>query len=815
MKIDDVDFLIYCGDFSQEVYRKAEEDGIPREDAFTEIVLDSLGDADIIENGSVCSHRQKKMGIQVSGYAINDSQDTLDLFISIFSGKVPPDNLPKSEIETYFRRLELFFNKSCKGYHNDLEIAQPVYDCILRIFEVQKQIRKVRFFLLTDRTTKVEAISDKTESGIHFSYNVWDIVRFYGLDSSGAKREPIEIDLSDDPQSYLPCIYVEDDNPVYLSYLVIFPGKTLVDIYEKYGPRIFERNVRSFLQVRGEVNKGIRDTILNAPEMFLAYNNGLSTTAEDVSLKEIDTKKFITRIKNFQIVNGAQTTATLHHTYYKYPDKVDLTFLQIPVKLTVLRDPSELDTLVPKISEYANTQNRIDAADFTSNHPFHVEIEALSRRIRAPAIGGSQIETYWYFERVRGQFADERNREKTPAQKKAFDKRYPKNQKFDKTEIAMINFIYQCRPSEVCLGKQKNYKIFMAEINENNNDFVPDEQYFKELITKAILYKQTYAIVRKKLTGGYRPEIVRYTLALLLYRTEHKIDLDRIWKEQDLSADLKHVITEMIFHIQEFVIHPPDGKNVGEWCKKKECWEALLKQYIEIPDMVTASYISVKSRKNKTEAQDENIRYLNSIPDEVWSDIIQWSRENDLLDANNRNIAVKILNYRSLDKKIPDQLVTSAKELLEKSRDAGFDLEKRLEFVNNSVRNAQKTSIEPNLNITSESEDNESNVIDNLNDMQNAILYVLHQNHGKIPQKQIYYELIKIGTGDFHINFPNMPDNRIKIRTDYLKERMRLVKRGLIKPQLIRGDLLLSETGKEYCIKKWQPEINSDVGTIS
>jgi hypothetical protein len=815
MKIDDIDFLIYCGDFSQEVYRKAEEDGVTREDAFTEIVLDSLGDADIIENGSVCSHRQKKMGVQVSGYAINDNQDTLDLFISIFSGKVPPDNLPKSEIDSHFRRLELFFNKSCKGYHNDLEIAQPVYDCVLRIFEIQKQIRKVRFFLLTDRTKKVEAIPDKIESGIHFSYNVWDIVRFYGLDSSDAKREPIEIDLSGDFQSYLPCIYVEDDNPVYISYLVIFPGKTLVDIYEKYGPRLFERNVRSFLQVRGDVNKGIRDTILNEPEMFLAYNNGLSTTAEDVSLKEIDCRKFITRIKNFQIVNGAQTTATLHNTYYRYPDKVDLNFLQIPVKLTVLRDLSELDALVPKISEYANTQNEIKAADFTSNHPFHVEIEALSRQIRAPAIGGSQIETYWYFERVRGQFADERNREKTPAQKKAFDKRYPKNQKFEKTEISEYDYIYKCRPSEVCLGKQKNYKKFMAEINENNNDFVPDEQYFKDLIAKAILYKNTYAIVQKKLTGGYRPEIVRYTLALLFYRTEHKIDLDRIWKEQDLSSDLKHVITEMVFHIQEFVIHPPDSRNIGEWCKKIECWEELLKKNIEIPDMVKASFISAKSKKNKSTALEENNIYINSITDDVWSDIIEWSRETGFLDATSRVVASKILEYKSHDKKLTDQLVSDATDLLEKSADGGFDLAKRLERINTRTNNILVEKAESNLKNEDELNKSESTTAENLNDMQNAILYVLHQNHGKISQKQIYYELVKIGTGDLHVNFPGMSENRIIIRTDYLKEKMKLVKIGLVNPQLIRGDLFLSGKGKEYCVKKWHPEINTSEATIS
>ena len=79
--------------------------------------------------------------------------------------------------------------------------------------------------------------------------------------------------------------------------------------------------------------------------------------------------------------------------------------------------------------------------------------------------------------------------------------------------------------------------------------------------------------------------------------------------------------------------------------------------------------------------------------------------------------------------------------------------------------------------------------INNLNDMQNAILYLLYQNHGKISQKQIYYELVKIGTGDLHINFPNISDNRIKIRTDYLKE-IKLVKIELLNPQFIRGDYI-------------------------
>ena len=97
----------------------------------------------------------------------------------------------------------------------------------------------------------------------------------------------------------------------YKAYLCNIPGIVLATLYNKYGGRLLEGNVRSFLQVRGKVNKGIRATILNEPDKFFAYNNGIAATAYDVKRETIDGMQYITEISSLQIVNGGQTTASL------------------------------------------------------------------------------------------------------------------------------------------------------------------------------------------------------------------------------------------------------------------------------------------------------------------------------------------------------------------------------------------------------------------------------------------------------------------------------------------------------------------------
>ena len=100
----------------------------------------------------------------------------------------------------------------------------------------------------------------------------------------------------------------------YTSYLAVVPGKVLNELYLEYGSRLLEGNVRSFLSVRGKVNKSIQNTIKNYPEMFFAYNNGIAATASEIDTEMTPEGLKITRIKDLQIVNGGQTTASIANT---------------------------------------------------------------------------------------------------------------------------------------------------------------------------------------------------------------------------------------------------------------------------------------------------------------------------------------------------------------------------------------------------------------------------------------------------------------------------------------------------------------------
>lgn len=107
-----------------------------------------------------------------------------------------------------------------------------------------------------------------------------------------------------------------------------------------------EQNVRSFLQFTGKINKGIRKTINDEPHMFLAFNNGIAATADNIELDE--THRYIRHIRNLQIVNGGQTTASIFNTAKK--DKADISKIYVQVKLSVIKDSEQYANIVSRIS---------------------------------------------------------------------------------------------------------------------------------------------------------------------------------------------------------------------------------------------------------------------------------------------------------------------------------------------------------------------------------------------------------------------------------------------------------------------------------
>jgi hypothetical protein len=576
MSNDDLELTRFAENLQQQIIIDAEgnqseeEGGSFREDAFTRLMIEYLTEAGELEDGHVCYHNAR--GIQVNGYNLQEEEGRLDLFISIYTQNPSPTTVRRDAVESAFKQLINFLSKVYKGYHQSIEEASTTFDMAQLIHSQRSQLSHVRLFLFTDGLTTVQIKKSQEINGVSYSYNIWDLRRTYRCVTSGQKREAIEIDFQTQYGSVIPCLAMPESQADYRAYVAIIPGEILCKIYAEYGSRLLERNVRSFLQAKGNVNKGIRKTILQEPHRFLAYNNGISATAEAVKLVALPNGgQGVAEIRDLQIVNGGQTTASLYQAVRK--DKADISGIYVQTKLTVV-DRDRMDEIVPLISRYANNQNKVNEADFSANDPFHIRVEELSRTIWAPAVDGTQRLTQWFYERARGQYADAKSREATPAKQKAFMITHPNAQKFTKTDLAKFEHTWDQLPHIVSLGAQKNFAKFTVGLAEKSRP-EPDETYFNQLIAKAILFKSAEKIVQNEKFGGYRANIVTYTLAYLSYRMQQGIDLDRIWKQQSLTPSLQQAIQVISREVHQVITNPPDGRNVTEWCKKESCWKAI------------------------------------------------------------------------------------------------------------------------------------------------------------------------------------------------------------------------------------------------
>jgi hypothetical protein len=241
--------------------------------------------------------------------------------------------------------------------------------------------------------------------------------------------------------------------------LFAIPGTVLADIFAAYGNRLLEQNVRTYLQAKTSVNRGILKTISEEPSMFFAYNNGLTATASLVrTASKHDGSLAITYIKDFQIVNGGQTTASI--LYARDGLKYDLSSVFAQVKLSVVEE-TKLEEIVPKISEYANTQNKVSLADLASNSPAQIRIERLSKEVVVPQKAGALHASKWFYERARGQYKSLFSY-KTQPQRKKLETEYPKSQLIEKTDLAKFELAFDGRPHHVSEGAQKCFHRYIT-----------------------------------------------------------------------------------------------------------------------------------------------------------------------------------------------------------------------------------------------------------------------------------------------------------------------------------------------------------------
>lgn len=643
-------------------------------EAFTQGVAQRLAEAGQFGGVERCFHR--KRGVEVSGYALEG--DAFHLFVTDYRGSGQPESLTDGQIKQWFRRLSNFVERSLDGYADRLEESSPEFELADLIRTNWPRSGTAQFYLFSDARARRPVVPDREIRGVKVSHEVWDLERLFRFDTSGLEREPISVDVVQRFGIPLPCLR-GPSAPDHDVYLLVMPGDFLAQLYKEFGPRLLERNVRSFLQARGNTNRGIRDTILKQPDRFLAYNNGISATARSVSLvRSGDGSSAVARIDDLQIVNGGQTTASLAAALHG--DTADLSHVAVQMKLTVVR-PETIDELVPYISRYSNTQNRVTGADFSSNAPFHLAIEKLSRSVWAPAPEGTQRQTHWFYERARGQYADELARARTPAQQREFKAKNPPFQKFTKTDLAKFENSWQQHPHVVSLGSEKNYGEFHLRLADDKRQ--PDVAYFERLVAKAILFRTAEKLISAQRFGGFRANIVTYTIAKLSHATSHRLDLASIWKAQRLSDATTEAVEEISRLVFAVITDPPERvRNIGEWCKRLDCWKrveeldwhpsrALESELIDVGSGRAARVIGDGSG-TLTARESEIVEDASAVEADTWFRLSSWAKETSNLQPWQRGLAFSLgrLAHRSLLPSVKQ--AQQGTRLLDEARRLGF-----------------------------------------------------------------------------------------------------------------------------------------------
>lgn len=719
-----MDYQEYKEDFLNTLRADSAHSGTDAEDEFLNHTLDLLMDFNELDSPEMTGMGDKKGKggrlMRADGYCFDETDHSLILLISDFQDSREPDKLTRTRVDELYWRLYYFLDEVCNGnistYFDDSDDVLKISDYIRRRMNAERDdpqlLLKVKFYILTNKeldtrllsTNLLETTISNTRgkkkkakttkkikkenfNGKPLEIALWYPERFFEMENSN-NNEPIVIDVAEDYGcNGIPCIKGNiGDNLDYEAYIAIIPGKLLADIYIEHGSRVLEGNVRAFLGTGGSksVNSGIRRTINTDPTKFFTYNNGIATTASDVETNSVDGQLYITKIVDLQIINGGQTTASLAEAVLKKTN-TDLKGIYVPMKLTVIDDRESedengirfYDAMVQSIAKFANSQNKVTAADLFSNDPFHIQMEQMSKRYLAPP-GQSAVPTGWYYERSRKKYKQEQIKLSKDSQKR-FQSKFPKSQVITKEQLAMyITTVFSLRPDIASKGKNWTMKAFGTEISETykKNKEAFNEFYFKRCICAAIIYRtvdsylETHKDSARKptgfwyKTGGYKLNIVPYSIAKIISSIPEGLSLDwiQIWNKQAISPAFMREI-EIVTKMTNDFICDSNGVIVTEYCKKLSTWEEFRDKIGYSPsadflrELISTAEVKEYEHDAKSDKkEDNNLKNIMDIINrgaDYWQNLVRIAQNNRISVSYQELTAIKQLIDMSVTGKLP------------------------------------------------------------------------------------------------------------------------------------------------------------------
>jgi hypothetical protein len=614
----------YLQELQEEIRFRTQGNDNLVEEAFTEDRIELLKEQRKIAGGTLLAYAQDRDGnkfpaSRISAWSLSSDGTLLEVFVSrYFAGSTV------TEVQTVATREQLalgagFVLRALNQVwlHHPETHSGECKEAMMAICSARGSLTHVKITLLTnayvtnleamrsmDGITAVQALKNSLPT-TQINFEIEDLDKFSRYRVK--EREVIKIDFEKDYQCKIPCIESIDLSGEYKTYLAFIPGNILSQIYGRYNHSLLEQNVRAFLQDKGKVNKGLQNTLKNAPSRFLAYNNGLCCTASRVELSRgSDGLIILSAVRDFQIVNGGQTTASVYFAITK--NGADLNNVVIQMKLTVIQDQKKLEEFVPLISQYANSQNKVNGADFAANGVFHRDLENLSRSVYVPS-SGTQRPARWFYERARGAYGDGKARCHSKEEIKKWDEDFPRDKKFTKTDLAKYEHAWEGLPDLACLGADKNFFRFAERLQDEKDEgkeIIATQEYFRNLVSKAIIWQTTERVFDSLSLKGYRSNTVAYTIAWLAQASDWRINLAAIWEKQSCSELLVRAIRKVCPIAYAFISEANTrGEGDGAQASKKASfWRAFRVQAIELPSGFETSLVETPSRLFPSVSED-------------------------------------------------------------------------------------------------------------------------------------------------------------------------------------------------------------------
>jgi hypothetical protein len=546
---------------------------------FAEVVMKHMSEVGMTFDEPTTCHVERVIGnanVRLNGYAVSEEGDQLDLFVCLYSGTEDATPIPDSETKTAASQCVNLLARCVDGrLARNLDKSDEAYPFATTVQEIYGDLDQIRIYVITDRVAKTKSFKSREVSGKLIKLEVMDIERLHRHWSEGKPRDEIVINFTDMCGGPLPCVYVRNENAEYDYALAAMPAEALRFVYDRYGGRLLEANVRSFLSATGKVNRGIRDTLKQVPERFMAYNNGIVLVADEAEFgKCSDGSLGILWLQGMQIVNGGQTTASIYFSKKK-DASINLTSVRVASKILILRglNAADEEALISDISRYSNSQNSVRQSDLSANKPFHIELERLSMTTYCPDGVGR-----WFYERAAGSYHVLLAREgTTPARLRTLKEAIPSGRRVTKTDLAKYLNAWAQLPHVVGLGAQKNFERFMQAMSEResaSDQLLPDSKSYKEMIAKAILYKRAVVTVRP-LVPAFQANVTAYLVSLIAFEKATQFSWQYIWDRQSISNELVQLMAKRALEVNDTLQRSAMGRMISEWAKKEECWNVV------------------------------------------------------------------------------------------------------------------------------------------------------------------------------------------------------------------------------------------------